>query len=130
MRLPTAVNESASSAAWGQRAEHWACDLLRRQGAEILERNFRQRCGELDVIALHEGVILVVEVRLRRHQNFAGAAASVDRHKQKKILRTTQLWLMKHPEHARLPIRFDVVAIEPTADGRWRRQWLRHAFQV
>lgn len=124
------MSDAAERAEWGRRAEDWACDLLCRHGAEILQRNFRRRCGELDLIALHDGVILIVEVRLRRHGRFGGAAASVHRHKQHRIVRTAQLWLQMHPQHQHHPLRFDVVAIEPAPDGRWRRQWLRQAFEA
>lgn len=115
-------------ARFGKRAEDWACDLLCTQGAKILQRNFRRRCGEIDLIALHSGVVLVVEVRFRRHQRFGGAAASVTPLKQRRLVRVTELWLQSHPEYARYPLRFDVIAIEPGESGRWRRQWLANAF--
>ncbi len=121
----TCANERAR---WGKQAEDWACDLLCSRGAKILQRNFRRRCGELDLVALHAGVLLIVEVRLRRHRHFGGAAASITVAKQQRLVRTTQLWLQVHPDYAHYPIRFDVIAIEPSTEGRWRRQWLPHAF--
>lgn len=117
-------------AEWGRRAENWACDLLQQQGARILSRNFRKRCGELDIVALHQDIIVIVEVRLRRSRLFDGAAASINRQKQLKIRRTAQLWLLAHPEHSHRAVRFDVVAIEPSTGGRWRRQWLQQAFEA
>ena len=121
----TCANERAR---WGKQAEDWACELLRARGAEILQRNFRRRCGELDLVALHAGVLLIVEVRLRRHRKFGGAAASITFAKQQRLVRTTQVWLQVHPDYAHYPVRFDVIAIEPSTEGRWRRQWLPHAF--
>ena len=121
----TCANERAR---WGKQAEDWACELLRSQGAEILQRNFRRRCGELDLIAIHAGVLLIVEVRLRRHRQFGGAAASITFAKRQRLVRTTQLWLQAHPDYAHYPVRFDVIAIEPSNEGRWRRQWLPHTF--
>lgn len=124
------VSEALLRTQRGQQAEDWACELLCQQGARILQRNYRRRCGELDLIALHEGTLLVVEVRFRDSGRFGGAAASVTARKRARITRTASLWLQAHGEYAHLPVRFDVVAIEPTSDGRWRRQWLRQAFEA
>ena len=65
-------------AAIGRLAEERAAALLESHGATILLRNFRARCGELDLVALHAGAVLVVEVRRRQRHEWGGAAASVD----------------------------------------------------
>src|SRR5207237_2561133 len=58
----------------GRRAEELAADFLRSQGFEILERNYRRRLGELDIIAERAGVLVIAEVRKRSSTAFGGAA--------------------------------------------------------
>lgn len=91
-----------------------------------MTRNFRCRGGELDLVMLDGETLVVVEVRLRSHVSFAGAAESIDRRKQARIVLATQLYLAAHPEHARRPVRFDVVAF----DGRGPAEWIQAAFDA
>lgn len=125
-------------AALGRAAEDLAARHLEAQGAQLLLRNFRRRTGELDVVALHGGVVLVVEVRLRSRDDYGGGAASVDAGKQRRLIRTTQQLLQSRRDLARLPLRFDVVVVTPdgaapdAADptAGWRLEWIRHAFSA
>ena len=119
-------------AALGRAAEDLAAQHLAAQGAEVLLRNFRRRTGELDLVALHGGVVLVVEVRLRSRDDYGGGAASVDARKQRRLIRTTQQLLQSRPDLARRPLRFDVMVVTPddaAPDGR-RLEWIRHAFSA
>ena len=63
--------------ATGRRAEELAAQFLRAQGLQILQRNYRRRLGELDIVARGPEVLVVVEVRSRASDAFGGAAASV-----------------------------------------------------
>lgn len=93
----------------------------------MLLRNFRRRAGELDIVALDGGVLVIVEVRFRSRASHGGAAGSVRGLKQARIIRAAHLLLQRHPEWRRLPVRFDVIVIEGSPiDGGIR--WLRHAF--
>lgn len=120
--------------ALGRIAEDLAAHHLEAQGATLLLRNFRRRTGELDLVALHSGVVLVVEVRLRSRDDYGGAAASVDARKQRRLVRTTHQLLQARRDLARWPLRFDVVVVTPssTAAGTagWRIEWIRHAFSA
>lgn len=113
--------------ALGREAEDRAAHLLERHGARILCRNFRRRTGELDLVAEHEHTLLIVEVRLRSHAGYGGAAASVDTRKQRRIVRTTQQLLQARPALARLPARFDVISVDARIEP-WTLEWIRHAF--
>jgi putative endonuclease len=117
--------------ALGRAAEGLAARHLEAEGAKILLRNFRRRTGELDLVAMHAGVLLVVEVRLRSRDDYGGGAASVDARKQRRLVRTTQQLLQSDRGLARWPLRFDVMAVTPgpPPDG-WRLEWIRHAFSV
>lgn len=115
--------------ALGRAAEDLAAQHLESCGATLLLRNFRRRTGELDLVALQSGVVLVVEVRLRSREDYGGGAASVDARKQRRIVRTTQQLLQARRDLARWPLRFDVVVVTPDPQ-RWRVEWIRHAFDA
>jgi len=107
-----------------QRAARW----LHECGLSLLARNFRTRAGEIDIVARDGSHLVFVEVRSRSHARFAGAAASVTRRKQQRIIRAAQVYLQQHRDLAALPCRFDVVAFEPGADPGAPPRWLRGAF--
>jgi putative endonuclease len=113
----------------GQRAEQLAAEFLRAQGCEILERNYRRRLGELDLIARERGVLVIAEVRTRASAAFGGAAASVDRRKQQRIARAALLLLQQRADLARLPVRFDVLVVSGLEGPQPRVEWIRHAFE-
>ena len=77
----------------GQAGERRAEAHLREQGLRILARNFRCKGGEIDLIAEHAGSIVFVEVRLRSHAEFGGAAASITPAKQRRIILAARQWL-------------------------------------
>jgi putative endonuclease len=107
-------------------AEQWAARHLQQQGLLLVAQNYRSHYGEIDLI-MRDGVALVfIEVRLRRNPDFGGAAASIDRHKQRRIIRTAQHYLAAlHPVP---PCRFDVVLMDDV-QGR-QVQWLKNAFDA
>lgn len=114
----------------GKRAEDLAAEFLRAQGCEILERNYRRRLGELDLIAREGGVLVIAEVRTRAHAAFGSAAASVDPRKQRRITRAAQQLLQQRGDLARLPVRFDVLVVSELTATEPRIEWIRHAFEA
>ena len=114
----------------GRRAEDLAADFLRARGCEILERNYRRRLGELDLIAREGGVLVIAEVRTRASEEWGGAAASVDRRKQQRITRAAQQLLQERSELAQLPVRFDVLVVSDLSAAAPRIEWIRHAFEA
>lgn len=114
----------------GRRAEQLAAQFLRDQGLQILERNYRRRLGELDIVARGEGVLVVAEVRSRATAAFGGAAASVGWRKRQRITRAASALLQQHPEFARLAVRFDVLIVGDPLSPTPRIEWLRHAFEA
>jgi putative endonuclease len=113
----------------GNRAEDAAASYLQAQGARILLRNFRCRCGELDIVAqLGEDELAIVEVRTRSSQAYGGAAASVDAGKRQRLIRAASRLLQQRKDLARLRARFDVIVVcDPFADAP-RIEWIKHAF--
>lgn len=105
----------------GARAEALAADFLVARGLAVVERNFRRRCGELDLV-LREGDMLVfVEVRLRTRRDFGGAAASITAAKRARMTAAASLYLtrFRHPP----PCRFDAVLLD--ALDATRIEWVK-----
>jgi len=110
----------------GAQAEQWAAHYLQKQGLKLVERNYRSRFGEIDLIMQDGATLVFVEVRLRQNADFGGAAASIDIHKQQRIIRTSQQYLSSL---ARTPAcRFDAVLLGDVHGSD--AQWLKNAFDA
>ncbi|MBS0382799.1 MAG: YraN family protein [Proteobacteria bacterium] len=118
-----------TAGATGARFEQRALDLLERAGLELVERNWRTRFGEIDLVMRDAHELVFVEVRYRRHSGFGGGAASVGAAKRGKLTRAAQGFLQTHPRLASLPCRFDVVAFDGDADAP-ASDWQRAAFET
>jgi len=114
----------------GARAEQLALEYLQARGLTIVERNYRRRLGEIDLVALDHGVLVIAEVRTRSTDAFGGAAASVDARKQRRIIRAAEQLLQRHRDYAALPVRFDVLIVTAAATDAPEVHWLRHAFEA
>jgi len=117
----------------GRRAEARATAFLESRGLELLERNFRCRGGEIDLVMQDGDVLVLVEVRSRSSAKFGGAAASVDPRKQRRLVLAARTLLAKRPRYARMRARFDVVAFEsdaPTQASDVGVSWIRDAFRL
>jgi putative endonuclease len=112
----------------GRRAEEIAAQYLEDRGFRILWRNARIGSLEVDIVALRDGLAIVVEVRYRGPGALAGPLASITPKKQQMLLRATRgLWrgrLKKMPEVHRM--RIDVIAVTP-ACGDYAIEWIRGA---
>jgi putative endonuclease len=95
----------------GQRWEELAARHLEAAGYVILERNFRGRAGEIDLVASHSGVLCFVEVKGRRGTGFGPPAEAVTPEKQRRIARAAQEYLRRRRIPPFTRCRFDVVAI-------------------
>lgn len=112
----------------GTEAEQQACVWLQRHGLARRESNWACRHGELDLIMEDGDTLVFVEVRLRKHQGFGGAAASVTRAKQKKLAACAARYLATQPELGMRPCRFDVLAMTPTEHQSVHFDWIKNAF--
>ncbi|BEU87666.1 YraN family protein [Selenomonas sp. TAMA-11512] len=94
----------------GNRGERLAAQYLERQGFRILERQYRTRTGEIDLIARQGAVLVFVEVKTRHPSGYGRGAQSVDRKKQERIARTALIYAQKMGTlHSSM--RFDVIEI-------------------
>ena len=106
----------------GTRAEDLCAELLRRYGLRVIERNWRCRHGEIDLIAEEQGTLVFAEVRMRSASNFGGAAESVTEAKRARIIAAAKLYLTRRPE---APCRLDVFLVDGDPS---RVEWIRDAF--
>ncbi|ALU91765.1 YraN family protein [Herbaspirillum rubrisubalbicans] len=107
----------------GDAAEDQALAYLQRQGLTLVERNFRCKGGEIDLILREGATVVFVEVRARASAAYGGAAASITPAKQRRLLLAAQVWLQGQPGLP--PCRFDVIALEGG-----QMQWLRNAISA
>ena len=106
----------------GARAEDLCAELLRAAGMRLLERNWRCRLGEIDLIAEEDGMVVFAEVRQRSSTGFGGAGESITSAKRGRLLAAARLYLSGRPE---AHCRFDVFLVE----GEMRQvRWIRDAF--
>ncbi len=98
--------------------ERTAAAHLEAKGYQIIERNFRRREAEIDLVATDGEALVLVEVRTRRGAYPGMAALSITRGKARKLLLAAEHYVEGRPEAADMPIRIDIVAIELAADGK------------
>ncbi|MBI5901454.1 MAG: YraN family protein [Rhodocyclales bacterium] len=107
----------------GAAGEQLAADYLQRQGLKLIERNFRVRGGEIDLICQDGTTTVFVEVRSRAGADYGGAGASITAAKRARLVLAARHWLVRHGER---PCRFDCVLIDgPQGE---KLEWLRDAF--
>ena len=111
----------------GRDAESFACHYLEARGLSLIERNYRRRQGEIELIMNDTGSLVFVEVRFRRQTRFGSGAESIDRRKQTKIVACARGYLQTHPEMTTRPCRFDVVSISGDV-GDPSVEWIQDAF--
>ena len=110
----------------GASGEQAACEHLARQGLTVLERNFRCRLGEIDIIAQDGEHLVFCEVKTRRESRLH-PFLSVTQRKQRKLRQLGLYYLSRHHlEH--LQPRFDVIAVPQAQDGSFAIEHLPNAF--
>lgn len=115
MRWPTLLARlldkvSPRAVSLGQRGELEAARYLRSKGYKIIAGGFRQRYGEIDLIAVYERTIVFVEVKTRGTPRGGLPAEAVDRQKQQRIVRTALNYLKRH-RLLECRVRFDIIGI-------------------
>lgn len=121
-RKPTSTKTDVGAA-----IENAAAQWLQQQGLICLERNFRCKGGEIDLIMRDRTTLVFVEVRLRNRDDFGSAAESVTVAKQRRVIHAAQFYLAMRPSHRDAACRFDVLAAK-NAGGLITWQWVQGAF--
>lgn len=97
---------------FGAKGEDLAATYLSDLGYQIIQRNYKNKIGELDIIALDGQVLVIVEVKTRKNLRYGHAFEAVDERKQRKIKDTTLVYLQEKKLNY-LQCRFDVIEVYP-----------------
>lgn len=111
----------------GLQAEELAARFLTRHGLRVIERNYRCRGGEIDLVCRDGRTLVFVEVRYRQHRSHGGAAGSITAGKQGRIVLAARHYLVSH-SRADADCRFDCLLFDELSETAIT--WLRHAFDA
>lgn len=109
----------------GRAGEDLACQYLQERGMILVERNYRCRCGELDLVMREGNQLVFVEVRYRRNIRYGVPAETITRSKQMRLTKAAARYLQHR--RCRSSCRFDVIAITSSKGGN-TIHWIRDAF--
>lgn len=116
---PPRPNRSPRNTAVAGYGERVAERRLTEAGLVVLDRNWRCAAGELDLVALDRGVLVVCEVKTRRAAAFEHPCAAVGPDKADRLRRLAERWIAAHPHIVRPggDVRVDLVAVVPARRG-------------
>ncbi|MDX9917805.1 MAG: YraN family protein [Gudongella sp.] len=101
----------------GRLGEALALEYLEKKGYQIIGTNYRNRIGEIDIIAYDDAILTFIEVKTRLGTNYGYAYESVNARKQKKIANTSLLFVQNH-KLSDVQIRYDVIEVYPLEDEK------------
>ncbi|MGL4422376.1 MAG: YraN family protein [Gemmataceae bacterium] len=114
---------------FGDRSERAAARFLRQRGYRILAANVQLQVSELDLLAIHNDIIVVVEVRSSQTQSLSDIASTVNLPKQQRLTKAA-LKLLQRRRLLGATLRFDVLAIRYPFRGEPEFLHLPDAFQA
>ncbi len=109
--------------------EELAVAHLQSLGYTIVERNFRARSGEIDIVAEDRDTLVFVEVRTRSRTDTGHPLESVNHRKQRQVIAMARYYLLKRQVPQSRPCRFDVIAVVPEGE-HWHVELIRNAFSA
>ncbi len=113
---------------FGKESESIAVRYLKKNGYKILEQNYRNKLGEIDIIAKDKKSLVFVEVKARRFDGYGSPKWAVTPKKQRKISMVA-LYYLKATKQNKVKARFDVVAISSSQDNP-RIELIKNAFEL
>ena len=120
-------NKQKTRIGTGKSGEDLAVHYLKKQGYTIVVRNYRQRIGEIDIIARDGECLVFVEVKTRRNSRYGSPFEAVDNRKQIQISKVALEYMTRY-KYDDVEARFDVVAIEGDIHGDNTLDWIVNAF--
>jgi len=96
----------------GKWAEQQARALLERENYQYVDQNYHSRYGEIDLIVRLGKELVFVEVKARSAGSYAAACEVITESQQRKIIKTAQMFLQKHPNYEDFDCRFDVICFD------------------
>lgn len=116
------MSTKGSSTEVGQHYEALACQTLVNAGVSVICQNFRCAHGEIDIVAVDGNILVAIEVKFRKNQQFGGGVLAVSSTQQRRIYRALCYYAQQH-QCADWPLRIDIIAF----DGATKPQWLKNA---
>lgn len=113
---------------FGAKAEKQAAAFLKKNGYRVIEKNYRTKLGEIDIIAKERDTLVFVEVKARKTTSFGDPKAAVNKKKMIKISMVA-LEYIKATANENKPARFDVVVIRH-ANGKQQIEIIKNAFEL
>lgn len=113
---------------FGKKSESVAAKFLKKQGYKILEQNYRNKLGEIDIIAKEKETLVFVEVKARRSRQFGNPKWAITPKKKRKISMVA-LYYLKTTRQSLVKARFDVVAITSTQESP-EIEIIKNAFEL
>jgi putative endonuclease len=113
---------------FGKESESLAVRYLKKNGYKILEQNYRNKIGEIDIIAKEKGTLVFVEVKARKTRGFGNPKWAVTPKKQRKISMVA-LYYLKATKQTQVKARFDVVALSLAKDNP-QIEIIKNAFEL
>jgi len=107
----------------GDIAEEKACAFLQAKGLNLVDRNYRSPFGEIDLIMQDKNEVVFIEVRSRAYNTYGTAIESINKAKQRKVLKSAMCYLQKRKWLDKVNYRFDAVGCSPT-----NIEWIKNAF--
>ncbi len=112
----------------GKQGESLAAEFLRKNGYRIVENNFRNRYGEIDIIAIEGKTLVFIEVKTKTNSKFGNPVMAVDLRKQRQLSKTAMMYLTQKRLND-CPARFDVVGIS-MIENKTEIELIRNAFEL
>lgn len=113
----------------GKLGEDLAVDYLKSNGYNILQRNYRNRIGEIDIIAYDGDVLCFIEVKTRKNENFGSGFYAISQSKQRKIAQTALTYIKAHNK-LEGDFRFDAIAVMLGEGNNPEMSLIKNAFEL
>lgn len=109
----------------GKRGEEIAAEFLKKQGVDIIEKNYHTKFGEIDLIGFDKSTIIFIEVKLRNNDNFGTPVEAITQTKLKRIYKSALWYISVHKNN--YDYRFDVIAIRKDNINRcYHLEWFKN----
>ena len=113
----------------GQNGEDIAAHFLENQGMRLLEKNFKCKAGEIDLVMQHHLSLVFIEVKTRSSKNYGHPLEFITRSKQRKVINAALLYTQQKKMN-KTPLRFDAVGILLAPPEAPHIEWIESAFTI
>lgn len=123
-------NDKTRAATLGNEGERRVAEYLKQKGYIIVKRNYRDRFGEIDIVAEKENVLAFVEVKTRKSGSLVSGIEAVDTAKRQRLYKTAMMFLRRI--NGEYEPRFDVAEVTVQEDevkgNIWKLKYIKNAF--